>query len=277
MANILPKSKQLLVMNLLSEGMSVRATERIADVSRETVLSLLVRVGEGCERLHDRMMVDLPCRYLELDEQWDFIAKKQKRVKATDDVNEVGDVWLWVAIDADTKLVPAYRVGKRDGANGAAFVADLSARLRGRVQISSDGLSAYVDSIEQAFGADVDYARVVKSFESEMSEGRYSPPKVSKVEKSVIQGRPNMDRASTAYVERFNLTTRMEVRRMTRLTNAHSKKLRNHAAAISFQIAKYNLVRRHETIRCTPAMEAGITSEMWSMERLLDAALAEQA
>ncbi len=278
MANVLPKAKQVLVLNLLSEGMLVRATERVADVSRETVLSLLVRAGEDCARLHDRIMRDLPCTHLELDEQWGFVQKKQRWVTPADEASEVGDTWLWLAICANSKLVPAYRVGRRTGAEAAAFVANLASRLRGRVQLSTDGLNAYVDSIEHAFGADVDYAHVVKSYEAEpIGPGRYSPPKVSAVEKTVIMGEPDMGRASTSYAERFNLTTRMEVRRMTRLTNAHSKKLRNHRAALALHIAKYNLVRRHETIRMSPAMAAGVTSELWDMERLLDAALSEAA
>lgn len=278
MANILPRQKQVAVLNALVEGMSVRSTERMLDVSRETVLSLLVRVGEGCAALHDRLMRNLSCVRVECDEIWAFVQKKQRHLQKSDDPAIVGDTWTYVAIDAESKLVPAYRVGKRDQVDAGAFIADLASRLKNRVQISTDGLALYVDAIEQAFGADVDYARVVKSYEAEpIGPGRYSPPKVSTVEKTPITGNPDMDVASTSYVERQNLTMRMGIRRMTRLTNAFSKKLRNHQAATALHFAHYNLVRRHQTLRVTPAMAAGVTSEMWSMDQLLDAALSSEA
>jgi IS1 family transposase len=278
MANVLPRQKQVAVLNALVEGVSVRSTERMLDVSRETVLSLLVRVGEGCAALHNRMMRNLSCERIECDEIWAFVQKKQRHLKPEDDPSIVGDTWTYVAIDADSKLVPAYRVGKRDHADATAFVADLASRLTNRVQISTDGLGLYVVAIERAFGAEVDYARVVKSYEAEpIGPGRYSPPKVSTVEKTPISGAPDLDFASTSYVERQNLTMRMGIRRMTRLTNAFSKKLRNHQAATALHFAHYNLARRHQSLRVTPAMEAGVTSEVWSMDQLLDAALAEAA
>jgi len=276
MANILPRQKQVAVLNALVEGVSIRSTERMLDVSRETVLSLLVRVGEGCAELHDKMMRDLPCERIECDEIWGFIQKKQRNVTATDDAGQVGDAWTFVGIDADTKLIPAYRVGKRDAYNTQAFVADLASRMRNKIQIDTDGLGLYIQAIERSFGVDVDYAQVVKSFVAEpIGPGRYSPPKVSAVEKTPIIGNPDMRAASTSYVERQNLTMRMGIRRMTRLTNAFSKKLRNHRAATALHFAHYNLVRRHQTTRVTPAMACGVTNEMWSMEQLLDAALSE--
>jgi IS1 family transposase len=278
MANNLPKQKQIAVLNALVEGCSVRSTERMTDVSIPTILSLLVRVGEGCEALHDRTMRDLPSTHVECDEIWAYVGKKQRHVTAADDRAQVGDTWTFVAIDADSKVIPAYRVGKRDMANTVAFVADLHSRLRNQVQLSTDGLALYVDAIERAFGAEVDYAQVVKSYEAEaIGPGRYSPPKVSAIDKIAVQGTPDMDRASTSYVERQNLTMRMAIRRMTRLTNGFSKKLRNHRAAVSLHFAHYNLVRRHQTLRVTPAMAAGVTDTMWSMDRLLDAALAPEA
>ncbi len=277
MANNLPKQKQVAVLNALVEGCSVRSTSRMTDVSIPTVLSLLVRVGEGCEALHDRVMRDLPCTHVECDEIWSYVAKKQRQVTEADDRSQVGDTWTFVAIE-DSKVIPAYRVGKRDMVTTVAFVDDLRSRLRNQVQLSTDGLSLYVDAIEQAFGGAVDYAQVVKSYEAEaIGPGRYSPPKVSAVEKIAVQGDPNMSRASTSYVERQNLTMRMAIRRMTRLTNAFSKKLRNHRAAVALHFAHYNLVRRHQTLRITPAMAAGVSSEMWSMDRLLDASLAPEA
>jgi IS1 family transposase len=278
MANVLPKAKQVAVLNALVEGCSVRSTSRMTDVSIPTVLSLLVRVGEGCVALHDRVMRDLRCTHVECDEIWAYVGKKQRQVTKSDDASQVGDTWTFVAIDADSKLIPAYRVGKRDMANTVAFVDDLRSRLRNQVQISTDGLNLYVDAMERAFGGAVDFAQVVKSYEAEaIGPGRYSPPKVSAVEKWAVAGNPDMDRASTSYVERQNLTMRMAIRRMTRLTNAFSKKLRNHRAAVALHFAHYNLVRRHQTLRVTPAMAAGVASEMWSMDRLLDAALAPEA
>lgn len=278
MSNHLPVEKQNAVLNTLAEGVSVRGTARLTGVSIPTILSLLVRVGEGCDALHDGLMRDLPCARLEMDEQWAFIQKKQRRVRDTDNRDEVGDAWLWIAICADTKVVASYRVGKRDGANADALVADLAGRVRGRVQLSTDGLRAYVDAVEQGFGGAVDYAQIVKSFEAEaIGPGRYSPPRVSKVEKTAVAGTPNMRLATTSHVESFNRETRMKVRRMTRLTNAHSKKLRNHAAALAFNIAVHNLVRRHTTLRVSPAMEAGVTDHLWSMNELRAAALGEAA
>jgi IS1 family transposase len=274
MSNVLPRSKQLSILNALVEGNSVRSTERMLNVSRETVLSLLVRVGEGCEALLDSTMRSLSCERLELDEIWGYVQKKQRQVTKEDDVANVGDMWTFVAIDADTKLVPCYRVGKRDGANANAFVSDLAARLRNRVQISSDGLGLYIEAIERAFGSDVDFGQVVKSYEAEpIGPGRYSPPKVTSVEKVVVMGNPDLDTLSTSYVERQNLTMRMQIRRMTRLTNAFSKKAENHRAATALHFAHYNFVRRHQTLRVTPAMAAGVSPVLWSTEDLLSAAL----
>ena len=278
MANVLPRQKQVAVLNALVEGVSIRSTERMLDVSRETVLSLLVRVGEGCAALHDATMRDLSCKRIECDEIWGYVQKKQRHVSLADDAAQVGDTWTFVGIDADTKLVPSYLVGKRDRETTNAFVSDLASRLLNKVQINTDGLGLYIEAIERSFGVGVDYAQVVKSYEAvPVGPGRYSPPKVSATEKNAIIGNPDMALASTSYVERQNLTMRMGIRRMTRLTNAFSKKLRNHRAATALHFAHYNLVRRHQTTRVTPAMAAGVTDTMWSMEQLLDAALAQEA
>jgi len=264
MANVLPRHKQISILKCLVEGVSVRGTERLLDVSRETVLSLLVRVGEGCARVLNDMMRDLPCERIELDEVWAFVQKKQRRVTDDDNRNEVGDTWTYVAIDADTKLIPCFFVGKRNSYNTCAFVSDLASRLRHRVQISTDGLEMYKGAIDRAFGSNVDYGMVVKSYEAEpVGPGRYSPPRVTEVEKTVIMGAPDEALISTSFVERQNLTMRMQIRRMTRLTNAHSKKLRNHQAATALHVGFYNLCRIHETIRATPAMAAGITETVW--------------
>jgi IS1 family transposase len=275
MSNVLPRSKQLAVLSALVEGVSVRGTERLTGVCREAILSLLVRVGEGCAVLLDETMRDLPCERLEVDELWAFVGKKQRHVKATDDASRVGDTWTYVAIDATTKLVPCFLTGKRNAQTTNTFIADLAARLRYRVQISTDGLRMYVDAIGGAFAdRGVDYAQIVKEYEAEAAgPGRYSPPKVTATAKTPIYGSPIAELVSTSYVERQNLTMRMQIRRFTRLTNGHSKKLENHGAAIALHFAHYNFARIHSTIRVTPAMAAGIPSTVWSIDDLLDAAL----
>jgi IS1 family transposase len=240
-------------------------------VHRDTVMRLGARVGEGCAMLLDEKMRDLPCERLELDELWAFIGKKQRHVTANDDPTK-GDVWTWVAIDATTKLVPTFMTGKRDADTANAFIKDLAARLRNRVQVTTDGLRTYVAPIAEAFGtAGVDYAQLHKTYEAEATgPGRYSPPKVTATEKTPVFGFPVEELVSTSYVERQNLTMRMGIRRFT---NAHSKKLENHGAAVALHFAHYNLVRIHSTIRCTPAMAAGVESTVWNMGDLLDAAL----
>jgi len=274
MANQLPRDKQILVLKCLVEGMSIRSTERLVDVSRETVLSLLVRVGEGCSKLLDGMMRGLPCERIECDEIWAFVQKKQRRVTDDDNAAEVGDCWTFVSFDPDSKLVASHLVGKRTRSNTHAFIDDLASRLKNRVQISTDGLEMYRSAIGSAFGSAVDYGIVVKSFEAEpIGPGRYSPPRVTEVEKTAVIGEPEEELISTSGVERQNLTMRMQIRRMTRLTNAHSKTLRNHKAATALHFAHYNFARVNEAVRCTPAMAAGITTRVWSMGELLDAAL----
>jgi IS1 family transposase len=247
----------------------------MTDVNRETIGTLLLRVGNGCANLLDETMVDLPCTRLELDELWSFVGKKQRHVKDWDDSSRVGDMWTWVALDAETKLVPSFLVAKRDAASANAFVHDLAPRLRFRVQVSTDGLRTYVDPMAEAFvEKGVDYAQLIKSYEIEPAgSGRYSPPKVTGIERIPVFGSPVEELVSTSYVERQNLTVRMGVRRYTRLTNAFSKKLENHTAATALHFAHYNFVRRHQTTRVTPAMAAGVAKTMWSTDDLLDAAL----
>ena len=275
MANALPRSKQVAVIAALTEGCSLRSTSRLTGVDRETVGTLLARVGEGCEALLDDTMVNLPCKRLELDELWSFVGKKQRHVKAKDDSSRVGDTWTWLAIDSDTKLVPSFLVGKRRQADARAFVADLATRLTTRVQLSTDGLRSYVVAIGASFGtAGVDYAQVTKSYEAEpIGPGRYSPPKVTGVEKLPIFGEPVEELVSTSYVERMNLTVRTMGRRYTRLTNAFSKKMDMHVASTALTLAAYNFVRSHKTLRCSPAMAAGVASTLWSTDDLVAAAL----
>ena len=276
MANALPRSKQIAVVNALVEGCSIRATSRMVDVDRETIGTLLVRVGAGCADLLDETMVNLSCSRLELDELWAFVAKKQRHVRAKDDASKVGDTWTFVAIDSETKLVPSFLVGKRDAANTRAFVEDVARRLKkSRVQISTDGLRTYIAPIGDSFTeAGVDYAQLLKTYEAEpVGPGRYSPPKVTSTEKIPIFGSPVEEFVSTSFVERQNLTVRMGIRRYTRLTNGFSKKLENHIAATALHFAHYNFVRRHQTIRTSPAMAAGVASTLWSTDDLLAAAL----
>ncbi len=274
MANALPRSKQVAVIAALTEGCSMRSVSRMTGVDRETVGTLLERVGEGCEALLDETMVNLPCERLELDELWAFVGKKQRHVKS-DDPDSVGDAWTWLAIDAETKLVPTFLVGKRTDADARAFVSDLAARLTTRVQLSTDGLRSYVSAIGASFGTTgVDYAQVIKSYEAEpVGPGRYSPPKVTGVDKLPIYGEPVEELVSTSFAERMNLSVRMMGRRYTRLTNGFSKKLEMHVASTALTLAAYNFVRQHKTIRCSPAMAAGVAHTLWSTEELVSAAL----
>lgn len=275
MSNVLQRNKQIMVISALVEGASVRAAERMTDVSRPTVLSLLVRVGMGCMILLDRMMRGLDGTRWELDEQWDFVHCKQRQVREHHDASRVGDVWTYVALDADSKLVPCFRVGKRDGENTFAFLSDLESRLANRVQISTDGLRMYADMIPAIFGGKVDFATVVKSYEADAdANGRYSPPKVSSVEKTPICGAPVAAHVTTSHVESFNQKTRANMKRMARLSNAHSKKLENHVAATALHFAHYNLCRIHASLRVTPAMAADVSDHVWSIDELIEAALA---
>ncbi len=216
-------------------------------------------------------MRDLPCRRLQCDEIWAYVAKKQRQVTAADDRSRVGDMWTFVAIDPDTKLVPTYRVGKRTRANAVAFMGDLSERLANRVQLSTDALSTYVDAVERAFGADVDYGQAVKFYEAEpIGPGRYSPPRVVRSERTAVAGNPDFAHISTSLIERQNLTMRMSMRRLTRLTNAFSKKVENLQAAVGLHFAHYTWVRIHRSTRITPAMAAGVSDRLWTLEELVD-------
>ena len=275
MANVLPKDKQILVIPALAEGSSIRAIERISGIHRDTIMRLGVRVGQGCAKLLDARMRDLSCKLLQFDEIWGFVGKKQRHVKEIDN-SDYGDVWTFCAIDAETKLVPSFKCGKRDLITAKAFVGDVAARMKNRVQISSDGLRAYVDSVEQVFGVDVDYAQIIKTYiadsSSENPERKYSPPRIGSAEKFRIMGNPNEDLVSTSYVERLNATTRLHMRRLTRLTLAFSKKLENFEAAVALHFAYYNLVRTHGSLKMTPAMYAGIERDFWTVEDLVKAA-----
>jgi IS1 family transposase len=282
-ANVLPLEKRVDVVRHLVEGMSIRGTERLTDVSLPTVLSTLLRVGEGCDRLHNKLVRDLDIHEVECDEQWSYIAKKQKNVDETKDPAEYGDSYTYIAFARTKKLILSYRVGKRDEADTKAFIADLRARLITIPMISTDGWQSYPVAVGQSFSTGVDHAVINKNYKAGAGRGRkdgefdkYAPASVDFVTKSVAHGAPNLERASTSHVERFNLTTRMHIRRFMRRGNAFSKKLDNHRAAVSLHIAWYNFCRVHESLRITPAMEAGITSHVWTVQELVERALAAE-
>jgi IS1 family transposase len=276
--NVLSLGERVRVASALVDGCSVRATERIAEVSRPAINNLLLRLGVGCSRLSDAMMRGLHCDVLELDEVWCFVAKKEARVQP-DDPPEYGDTYTWVALDARTKLIPVHLVEKRSTAACNAFATELRARVVGAPQITTDGHKAYLEAIERAFGARVRYAQILKEYRGDEAGGasrddvRYSRGRVKRSVKRVILGAPDEARISTSYVERSNLTTRMGLRRFTRLTNAFSKRLENLRAAVALHFAHYNLCRVHQTLRVTPAMEAGVTDRVWSLDELVTAAL----
>ena len=270
--NRLPLDCRTQVINCLVEGNSIRSTERLTNTHRDTIMRLMVKVGDGCAKLMDEQMRDLSCQRLQVDEIWSYVGKKQAQLRPGDDRSRLGDQWTFVALDPDTKLVPTHLIGKRTRKNAVVFMNDLSERLANCVQISSDALSSYVDAVERAFGADVDYGQVVKYYDAEpIGPGRYAPPRVVSQKKVVVAGSPDRRHISTSLVERQNLTMRMSMRRFTRLTNAFSKKLENLEAAVALHFAHYNFVRLHKTLRCTPAMAAGVSDRLWSLEELVDA------
>ncbi len=271
--NILPFDKQVSAIAALSEGCSIRATERLTDIHRDTIMRLGVRVGEGCAALHDRMMCGLQVPILEFDEVWAYVGKKQRRT--VEGETDKGDQYTFTALDTISKAIISYRTGKRSAENTQAFAQDVRNRVINRPQITSDGFEPYVDAVEQAFGADVDYAMLVKVYKAEPAKDaarRYSPGYVVGVNRAHKAGRPKREHISTSYVERSNLTLRMQQRRFTRLTNGFSKKLRNHRAAVALYVAHYNLCRVHETIRMTPAMELGVADHIWTIGELIEAA-----
>jgi IS1 family transposase len=275
MPNVLKKDKQITVIAALAEGMAIRQIERMTDIHRDTIMRLGVRIGQGCARIMDEKMRDLSCQNIQIDELWGFIQKKKRNIKPTDDPRQVGDVWTFCAVDADTKLVPSYKVGKRDSLTANAFINDLASRLKNRVQLSSDALSAYVEAVEQGFGADVDYGQIVKAYEAVEStapQRRYSPPKLVSITKNVIAGHPDEEFISTSYVERLNLTTRHHMKRLARLTIAFSKKLENFEAAVGLHFLYYNFVKTHKSLRCSPAMAAGIERSHWTVADIVERA-----
>lgn len=272
--NKLNTEQRAKIIALLVEGNSINSTCRITGAAKNTVLKLLADTGAACAVFQDEAMRNLPCRLIQADEIWSFVGMKQKNVpEENKDKFGFGDVYTWTAIDADTKLVPCWHVGTRDATAAHEFITDLSSRLANRVQLTTDGHKAYLEAVEEAFGRDIDYAMLVKMYGmdglSKEAQRRYSPAHCTGAEKRHIMGDPDMKEVSTSYVERQNLTMRMHMRRFTRLTNAFSKKLENHMAAISLHFMFYNFCRIHKTLRVTPAMEAGISDHVWTMEEVV--------
>ena len=268
--NRLSAAKRATILKLLVEGSSLRSISRITGASINTVTKLLVDAGEACAAFHDSHVVDVRARRVQVDEIWQFIYAKQRNVEAARKAPAgAGDSWTWTALDADSKLVITWAVGSRGLETAHPFMQDLAARLRGRIQLTSDGHGPYVAAVEDAFGADVDFAQLIKLYGTEQIEQRYSPPKCLGVKVNEVTGDPDPKHISTSYIERQNLNVRMGVRRFTRLTNAFSKKLANHVHAIALWTVWYNWCRRHATKRTTPAQAAGLTDEWFDAEWLV--------
>jgi IS1 family transposase len=272
--NTLKPEKKLVVLSALVEGNSIRSTERMTGVHRDTIMRLLVEVGERCQAILDERMQGFHCRFIQADEIWTFCRKKEQRLSEDEEANpELGDQYVFVALDPESKLIPTFLVGKRDTATAHRFAHALRACLNrnGRIQLTTDGLRAYLTAVEEAFGADVDYAQLVKMYGSEPAgDGRYAPPRVTETVSTPITGNPDPARICTSHVERQNLTIRMMCRRFTRLTNAFSKKLANLKAALALHFAYYNFCRIHQTLRVTPAMAAGVTDRVWGLREFLE-------
>jgi IS1 family transposase len=272
--NQLDSARRATVVAALVEGNSIRATVRMTGVAKNTVAKLLVEVGNACDRYLDKALVNLPSQKIQCDEIWSFVAAKERNV--TSKVRErspgAGDVWTWVALDADTKLVCSWMVGRRDWSTASHFIADLQSRLANRVQLTTDGNRLYLFAVNLAFQGNVDYAILRKIYggsSSKTAEVRYSPAECVGCEKEPKVGNPDPKHISTSFVERQNLTMRMHIRRFTRLTNAFSKKIENHIAALAIHYMHYNYCRIHQTLRITPAMATGLTDHVWTIEEVI--------
>jgi IS1 family transposase len=258
------------VLKALVEGCSINSTSRMTGVSKPTILKLLVDAGRVCADYQDHAFRNLKCERIQVDEIWSFCYAKQRNVPEEKKSQfGYGDVWTWTAIDADTKLVPSWLIGRRDAVCASEFLTDLAGRLANRVQLTSDGHNSYLIGVEAAFGSDIDYAQLVKLYGTPIEEHRYSPPQCIGIRMTPITGDPDPGHVSTSYVERQNLTMRMHMRRFTRLTNGFSKKVVNHAAAVALHYMYYNFCKVHKTLRVTPAMEAGVSDHVWEVEEIV--------
>ncbi|HEX4496664.1 MAG TPA: IS1 family transposase [Thermoanaerobaculia bacterium] len=269
--NRMDTKRRAAIVAALVEGVGIRSTCRMTGASKGAVTKLIADLGPVCAAYMDQAFHDLPCKTLEVDEIWAFCYAKAKNVPAEKKGTfGFGDVWTFTAIDADTKLIPSYMVGSRDAGTATEFCQDLASRLSYRPQITSDGLKVYIGALEDAFSGELDYAMLQKIYAAAPGgETRYSPAECTGIQKQVISGNPDPKRISTSYVERANLTMRMGLRRYTRLTNGHSKKLENHCAALAIFFMHYNFARIHSTIRCSPAMAAGVTPHLWSVAEIV--------
>jgi len=269
--NKLPLEKRCQIVSLLTEGNSLRDTSRLADVSINTVTKLLVDIGKACQKYHDEHVHNVTSKRVQCDEIWSVIYAKDKNLPENlKGKYGIGSIWTWVALDSESKLAISWLVGNRDADYAKIFIQDVAARLKNRVQFTTDGLKAYLEAVEESFGADIDYAQLVKLYGKSLEdERRYSPAECTGTEKKVIVGNPKRKYISTSHIERQNLTMRMNMRRFTRLTNAFSKKVENHAHAIALHFMFYNFVRIHKTLHVTLAMEAGLTKKVWSIDDLV--------
>ncbi|MGA2388562.1 MAG: IS1 family transposase [Candidatus Sulfotelmatobacter sp.] len=268
--NRLEKSQQIRVVAALVEGNSIRSTARMTGVARNTITTLLVDLAEACAGYHDRHVQYLKVRRLQCDEIWNFVGAKAKNATPEKKAEGWGDTWTWRALDADTKLCVGYLVGGRDLGWATEFMHDCAGRISNRVQITTDGHRAYLEAVESAFGADIDYAQLQKIYGAPSeNHKRYSPATCIRCDVKVVSGNPDPKHVSTSYVERQNLSMRMSIRRFTRLTNAFSKKVENHAAAVALWFMYYNFCRVHQTLRVTPAMEAGLSDHVWGLDELV--------
>jgi len=268
--NRLTTEQQTRVVAALVEGNSIRSTSRMTGVARNTITTLLLDLAEACAGYHDRYVSNLKVRRLQCDEIWNFVGAKAKNTTSEKKAEGWGDTWTWTAIDADTKLCVSYLVGGRDAGWATEFMQDCAKRIANRVQITTDGHRAYLEAVENAFGADIDYAQLQKIYGAVAeNETRYSPARYIGCDMKVVSGNPDPKHVSTSFVERQNLSMRMSIRRFTRLTNAFSKKVENHAAAVALWFMYYNFCRVHQTLRVTPAMESGISTHVWTIEELV--------
>lgn len=270
--NTLSIEKQSLILSLLTEGQSVRATARVADVSPVTVLKLLLEAGQKAKDIHDRLVMNIHAGYVQCDEQWQFVNCKQKHVKSEEEAQERGDFYTFLAMDSDTKLAICYRVGKRNARLTASFMMELSTRVTTRFQLSTDAFAPYKDAVDRVFGDEVAYGQIHKEYREETKEDarKYSPGKIIRVTKNAITGQPNPKRISTSHIERLNLSTRTHCRRYTRLSLGFSKSLIHHEAATALHFFAYNFMKPHGTLRVPPAVEAKVTNKLWKWEDLLN-------
>jgi len=270
--NCLTQAKKAQVIAALVEGNSIRATVRMTGASKNAIQRLLATIGPACEAYQNRTLRSLPCKRIQCDEIWSFCYAKQKNVPAEKQGQfGYGDVWTWTALCADTKLIASWKIGTRGASTAYALMHDLAERLANRMQLTTDGHRVYADAVETAFGSEIDYAMLVKIYGADRteSEARYSPAECMGCRTIPISGNPKAKDISTSFVERQNLTMRMQMRRFTRLTNAFSKKIENHGNAVALHFMYYNFCRVHQTLRVTPAMEAGIANHVWSLDELV--------